>query len=420
MDRVIAYPGQVPAVEDFLQAQKNQVLGLGRLIDAVMGPASVVAAGFAASIDGAANLSIGPGSLTASQSVDPMAFGVLGVDGTVVSKQGITTTTTVLAMGGSLPGTAGQAINLLVQASLADADAGAVVLGYYNTNAPTTPYNGPAGSGTSQPTRRLTVPGFTVVAGVPATAGGQATPVATPGAVPLYVVTLAYGAAPVVAQHPQAPFLPFTLPQLRPGFSRRRYFTSSTVWTVPSGVQLLGVRGLWGAGGGGGGASGAASVGSGGGGGGYAEGVLAVTPGMQVVLTVGGAGTGGTPGTDGTAGGNTSFGTLLSAAGGGAGRAGTAAIATAAGAGGSASVAGAVTGRTRPGGGGATGFQAGSSYVSGPGGDTHESGPSGIATSNSTTPQAGASGVGSGQGGGGGVAGGNGGAGGPGLIVIEF
>ena len=29
MDRVIAYPGQVPAVEDFLQAQKNAVVGLG-------------------------------------------------------------------------------------------------------------------------------------------------------------------------------------------------------------------------------------------------------------------------------------------------------------------------------------------------------------------------------------------------------
>ena len=43
MDRVIAYPGQVPAVEDFLRAQKNQMVALGQLIDAVMGPGAVVA-----------------------------------------------------------------------------------------------------------------------------------------------------------------------------------------------------------------------------------------------------------------------------------------------------------------------------------------------------------------------------------------
>ncbi len=420
MDRVIAYPGQVPAVEDFLQAQKNQVVGLGRLIDAIMGASSVVAAGFAASIDGSGNLSIGPGSLSASQTLDAVAYGVLGADGTSLSKQGITNTTTVLPLGGYAPGTAGQAVNILIEASLGDADADAIVLAYYNTNAPATPYNGPAGAGTSQPTRRLTVPSFAAVAGTAASAGTQATPAAAPGTVPLYIVTLGYGSAPAVAVHPLAPFLPFTLPQLTPGFSRRQYFTASAVWTVPPGVQLLSVRGLWAGGGGGGGASGSGSVGSGGGGGGYAEGVFAVVPGTPVSLTVGAAGAGGTPGSDGVPGGNSSFGAALTATGGGAGRAGAGGIATAAGAGGSAFIAGSITGRTRPGGGGATGFQGGSTYVSGVGGDSHESGTSGPTTSNSTTPQTGASAIGSGQGGGGGVAGGNGGNGAAGLIIVEF
>ncbi len=420
MDRVIAYPGQVPAVEDFLQAQKNAVLGLGRLIDAVMGTASVVASGFAAAIDGSANLTIGPGSLTASQPIDPAAYGVLGTDGTPVSKQGITNSPTVLALGGYAPGAAGSAVNVLVQASLADSDTGGIVLAYYNTNAPTTPYNGPAGSGTTQPTRRQSLPSFTAVAGTAASVGSQATPAAAAGAVPLYVVTLAYGAAPVVMAHPLAPFLPFSLPQLTPGFSRRQYVTASTTWTVPAGVHLLSVRGLWGAGGGGGGASGSGSIGSGGGGGGYAEGVFAIAPGTQLALVVGAAGAGGTPGADGSAGGNTSFGTLLTAAGGGAGRAGSSAISVVSGAGGSAFIAGGVTGRTRQGGNGATGFQAGSSYVSGVGGDTHESGCSSPVTSNSSTPQTGATGIGSGQGGGGGVAGGNGGTGAAGLIIVEY
>ncbi len=420
MDRVIAYPGQVPAVEDFLQAQKNGVVGLGRLIDAVMGPSAVVVAGFAAAIDGSANLSIGPGSLTASQVLDAGAFGVLGTDGTVLSKQGIINTTTVLPLGGYGPGAAGQAVNVLIQASLGDSDAGSVVLAYYNTNAPATPFNGPSGGGAAQPIRRLTVPSFTAMAGGVAATGTQATPAAAPGAVPLYVVTIAYGAAPLVALHPLAPFLPFTLPQLTPGFSRRRYFASSTVWTIPWGVQLLSVRGLWAGGGGGGGASGASSVGSGGGGGGFAEGVFAVTPGSQVTLTVGAAGTGGTPGSDGAAGGTSSFGALLTAAGGSAGRAGINGIATAAGVGGGASIAGGVTGRTRGGGSGATGFQGGNSFVAGVGGDAHQSGTSGPITSNSTTPQTGATGTGNGQGGGGGVAGGNGGNGGAGLIIVEF
>ncbi len=419
MDRVIAYPGQVPAVEDFLQAQKNQLLGLGRLIDAVMG-AAVIAAGFAASIDGAANLSLGPGSLTAAQTVDPVAYGVLGTDATAVSKQGITNAATVLALGGYMPGSAGLAVNILVQASLGDIDTGTVVLDYYNTNAPTTPYNGPAGSGTAQPTSRLCVPGFGAVAGGAAAAGSQATPAASAGAVPLYVVTLAYGAAPAVAVHPLAPFLPFTLPQLTPGFSRRRYFTSSTVWTVPLGVRLLAVRGLWGGGGGGGGASGPGSIGSGGGGGGYAEGVLAVTPGTQMALAVGTAGAGGTPGNDGAAGGGSSFGTLLTASGGGGGRAGSSGIATLSGGGGGASIASGVTGFTRLGGGGSTGFQGGSTYVSGLGGDAQGCGYASPASSNSSTPQTGATGIGSGQGGGGGLSGGNGGPGAAGLIIVEF
>lgn len=101
-------------------------------------------------------------------------------------------------------------------------------------------------------------------------------------------------------------------------FTRRQVFLASGTFTPPAGVTRARVR-VWGAGGGSGGTFGTGAGSSGGGGGGYAEGIVAVTPGTGVTVTVGAAGAAGTSaaanlpaGTGGTS----SFGALVSATGG--------------------------------------------------------------------------------------------------------
>lgn len=102
-------------------------------------------------------------------------------------------------------------------------------------------------------------------------------------------------------------------------------FTSSGTWTKPAGAKTVHVRVVGGGGGGGAaGATGASQVsfGDGGGGGEYAEGwYQASTFGATVTVTIGSAGAGGVGATPaaGSAGGTTSFGSTITALGGGGG-----------------------------------------------------------------------------------------------------
>lgn len=90
-------------------------------------------------------------------------------------------------------------------------------------------------------------------------------------------------------------------------------------WIVPDGVYSVNFR-IWGGGGGGGG--GLSGSGAGGGGGaGYVEGQIAVVPGQEILITVGGGGAGGPANTTGIngvggTGGTSSFGSFASATGG--------------------------------------------------------------------------------------------------------
>jgi hypothetical protein len=105
------------------------------------------------------------------------------------------------------------------------------------------------------------------------------------------------------------------------GAVNKQTFTSSGTWTKPSGASLVLVR-VWGAGGGGaGGTVGAVSTsksgGSGGGGGAFYEKFFYASElASTVSVTIGAAGTGGASATVGVAGGQTSFGTLVTANGG--------------------------------------------------------------------------------------------------------
>ena len=101
--------------------------------------------------------------------------------------------------------------------------------------------------------------------------------------------------------------------------------TTTSTFTVPSGVYWLYVQAIGGGGGGAGASGGSYFLGTaGGGGGGYAAGWLSVTPGQQISAVIGAGGTAGTgssggSGTAGGTGGMTSFSSLTAYGGGGSG-----------------------------------------------------------------------------------------------------
>jgi hypothetical protein len=157
--------------------------------------------------------------------------------------------------------------------------------------------------------------------------------------------------------------------------------TTGGSYTVPGGVTSITIE-CWGGGGGGGGSRGNANnnaAGGGGGGGAYAIGTMTVTPGQNILYTLGAAGTAGAganPPTAGGTGGSTNFnsGTVI-AVGGSGGAAGPNATSGAGGAGGLASSctpstgaqnggAGAAGSRNNYGGGGGAGANTGSAGAS--------------------------------------------------------
>src|SRR5690606_10317593 len=114
------------------------------------------------------------------------------------------------------PVTTGHAINYLVQAAFSEVEAQPVVLPYYNSANPAQPYSGPENSGVAQYTERRGALLVSAKAGTSAISGSQTTPAPDPGYTPLYVITVAYGAASVasgnIVKIPTAPFLPAKLP----------------------------------------------------------------------------------------------------------------------------------------------------------------------------------------------------------------
>ncbi|GAC1332134.1 MAG: hypothetical protein NVSMB20_03210 [Bradyrhizobium sp.] len=422
-DRTIIYSGQVPLETDLLQAQVNQMVGLGYLAQATMGTNTFVE-GLALGVTSPTSMQliVGPGVLGYLTTVDATAFSSVAASGDPLMKLGINRTATTLAAFAA-PTTAGQSQNYLVQMAFSETDAASVALPYFNAANPSVSWSGPNNSGTPQFTSRQQRVIIGVKAGTPAVTGSQTTPPVDAGYTPMYIVTVPYGAATLTASnftaHPQAPFVAIKLPALRPGFSQvYNYSTVGTAtFTVPNNVSTVWVR-VWGGGGGGGGSSGSLSSGGGGGGGAYSEGIYTVTPGAAYTVTVGASGSGGaaTP-TAGGAGGTSSFGSLLSAAGGNGGGSSTGSV------GGSGGTGGAPAGGnvyTQTGNFGSGAINVGvAPALAGPGGGTFCVGNSQIPSSGSTA-QNGINGSGPGGGGSGGVSGGTGGQGSGGLVLVGF
>ncbi|MFT8597718.1 glycine-rich domain-containing protein [Acetobacter orientalis] len=189
--------------------------------------------------------------------------------------------------------------------------------------------------------------------------------------------------------------------------------TESTTWIVPENVFRVHVR-LCGGGGGGGAGYNANTAGGGGGAGGCGEGLYDVSPGQQVIITIGAGGAGATGTTDAGAGGTTSFGTFLTATGGGGGQsASNSTISIASGGYVGGSVGGVVFG-------GQPGYPAsynpsGGGYFSGPGGASLFGGGGSETTKQGSSPT-----FGFGGGGSGGANQNGGGAGSSGIVVLEY
>jgi hypothetical protein len=321
MDRNIVYPGSIPLDTDLLTINRNAMIGIGFLAQAVLGT-NTVADGLVCqpTIPASLSISIGSGSMTQIGLVDVAAYGSIPADATdLVVKMGINVTSTSFTL--AAPSSVGQSLNYLVEASFLEMDANPVVLPYYNASNPAQTFSGPSNTGSGQNTLRTQRVQLQLKPGVPANTGSQITPAVDAGWTGLYQITVAYGQTQIsssgIVTLPTAPFLSWKLPSLRPGFgSGVLTYTGSGTFFVPPGVTQVEVE-IWG-----GGAGSYASVpglpSGGGSGGGYSRKLLTgLVPGQTLPAVVGAGGIGGT--TSGVAagsGGTSSFAEVVSATGG--------------------------------------------------------------------------------------------------------
>jgi hypothetical protein len=321
MDRNIVYPSSIPLDTDLLSINRNTMIGIGFLAQAILGT-NTVADGLQCQPTSPASMSVvmAPGSITQLSPIDILAYGsILADSNDLIIKMGINTGSTTF--GFVAPSSVGQSINYLIEATFQELDANPVVLPYYNASNPAQSFNGPSNSGGAQNTLRVQRVQLQVKAGIPGNTGGQTTPAVDSGWIGLYQITVSFGQAQVTAANiaviPTAPFLNWKLPLLRPGFgSGVQSFMTSGIFNVPPGVTQVEVE-IWGAGSG----SYASVPGlpsGGGAGGGYARKLITnLIPGQTIPITAGAGGAGGnTGGVAAGPGGTSSFGQFVSSTGG--------------------------------------------------------------------------------------------------------
>jgi hypothetical protein len=196
MDRPLIYPDAVPVETDGLWVAKNCMVGLGLLFQDLIGT-QTLAAYLPCTPGSGLTVSIGAGRIYSLQPIDATPYSSLAADSHTIVKQGFLKDPSVLAC--PAPGTAGQSINYLIEATYADVDKNLVTLPYYNASNPLQAYSGPENNGAAQATVRASVLQLQVKAGTAAATGSQVTPTADAGYIGLYVVTVANGASSIVS-----------------------------------------------------------------------------------------------------------------------------------------------------------------------------------------------------------------------------
>lgn len=319
MNRTIFSPAQVLQDTDLGTMQRNAMIALGAVAQAAFGTGTVVD-GLACTPTSPASMvvNVGPGSIISLATIDATAFGSLLSDSNPLVKVGINSEG-VTPFTLTAPGSSGQSINYLIEATLQETDTGSTVLEYFNPSNPTQPFSGPANDGVAQNTQRNQIVELQLKAGTAANTGTQTTPAVDSNWVGLYVIQVNFGATTVTSGNittlAAAPFIPAKLgPGFLPGFSHSQTFSTSGTFTVPAGVTVVRATVIAG-GSGGAGSSATFFAGPCGGGGGAAVKLCSVTPGQTIAVTVGAGGAGSAAAVASGAGGSSSFGAFCSATG---------------------------------------------------------------------------------------------------------
>jgi hypothetical protein len=211
MDRAVVYSSAIPTDSDILQPQQNAMVALGYALKAAYGTNTVIV-GLQCTPTAPASMQItvGPGGIIAQDVVESTPYGSIVADtGDPLTKMGINITSTSFTM--TMPSTAGQSQNYLIQCAFSEADDSPATLAYYNSLNPSQPFTGPANSGTPQNTRRAQRASLVLKVGTPQNAGSQLTPTVDPGYIGLWVITVANGQTSITASSispfANAPFL---------------------------------------------------------------------------------------------------------------------------------------------------------------------------------------------------------------------
>jgi hypothetical protein len=221
MRRIETYVGQQIYEWAFSAQAQYTMTAIAKVSAALLGTAGTVN-GLACAATSPATMAvqIGAGEIYQTAPLEATACGTLPQNtSSTILKQGVqlgTYTTATFAA----PVTSGQSINYLIEAQYQDSDisldptsgASPVVLQFYNSANPATPWSGPNNSGATSNTFRDGVVAYQIKAGVAATTGTQVTPSPDTGWIGLWVVTVPFGASSLTAtnisQYTGSPILP--------------------------------------------------------------------------------------------------------------------------------------------------------------------------------------------------------------------
>jgi len=225
MDRLITNVGESIYEWMLSKPDQNTMVGLAKLSAAMLGSSTIVN-GLSCVPTGPASLQVvvNPGEIYSLANLEASVCGTLPTDSHQIVKQGVILDAYTSAAGAlPAPGSAGQSVNYLIEAQYADSDISIdpttgttpVVLQFYNSSNPQTPYSGPGGLGATSTTFRKGVVSLQIKAGAAATTGSQTTPSPDAGWTGLWVVTVANGQTQIlagnIAQYAGAPILPSSL-----------------------------------------------------------------------------------------------------------------------------------------------------------------------------------------------------------------